>query len=168
MSKRALKKYLQELDRDALAEQLLDLYNRFGEVKSYYNFAFNPREDDLMRQAKERIYKEYKPRGRKRPKARRSVAKKYIRQFRLLGMHPSQLGDLMAFNLEIAIEYEKYYNCPDAFYKSMFIAFKEWIGFIQIERLNQEFSGRKKAVILAISEQKWPNTLDFELLMDQN
>lgn len=167
MSKRALKKYLQELDREALSEQLLDLYDRFGEVKTYYNFVFNPREDDLMREAKERILKEYSPRGRKRPKARRSVAQKYIRQFKLLEVHPSLIADLMAFNLETALEYEKKYNCPIAFYKSMFNAFKEWLGFTQIEGLTSEFKKRKESVFKSISEANWPNSIDFELLIEE-
>ena len=38
MSKRELKKYIAELDKEQLGEQLLDLYGRFKEVKSYYDF----------------------------------------------------------------------------------------------------------------------------------
>ena len=54
MSKRALKKYLTELNKEQLEEQVLDLYQRFKEVKSYYNFVFNPKEDKLLEEAKVR------------------------------------------------------------------------------------------------------------------
>jgi len=41
MSKRALKKYLKELDKEDLEEQIIDLYERLDEVKVFYNFVFN-------------------------------------------------------------------------------------------------------------------------------
>ena len=52
MSKRDLKKYLNGLDKEHLEEQILDLYDRFKNVKGFYDFAFNPREEKLMEQAK--------------------------------------------------------------------------------------------------------------------
>ena len=61
MSKRDLKKYLRELPRPALEEQLLDLYVRFPEVKTYYDFIFNPKEDKLVQEAKTKIGNEYFP-----------------------------------------------------------------------------------------------------------
>ena len=81
MSKRALIKYLSDLNKAELEEQLLDLYNRFPQVKKYYDFAFNPKEDKMMQEAQAKISNEYFPLKRKRPRARRSVAQKFIRQF---------------------------------------------------------------------------------------
>ncbi|MGS0528204.1 DUF6155 family protein [Zobellia nedashkovskayae] len=86
MSKRKLKKYLNEIDKDAIEEQLLDLYDRFPEVKEYYNFIFNPKEDKLVQEAKTKISNEYFPVRRRRPKARRSVAQKFIKHFIKLGV----------------------------------------------------------------------------------
>ena len=59
MSKRDLKKYLDELSKDQMQEQILDLYTRFKEVKVYYDFAFNPKEDKLLEEAKVKVAKEY-------------------------------------------------------------------------------------------------------------
>ena len=71
MSKRALKKYLKELDKEDLEEQIIDLYERLDEVKVFYNFVFNPNERKLIENAKVKISKEYFPENRrKRPKAR--------------------------------------------------------------------------------------------------
>ena len=47
MSKRNLKKYLSELSKEQLEEQLLELYEKFKDVKIYYDFAFNPNEKKL-------------------------------------------------------------------------------------------------------------------------
>ena len=41
MSKRDLKKYLGELDKEQLLEQLIELYEKFSVVKEYYDFVFN-------------------------------------------------------------------------------------------------------------------------------
>jgi len=61
MSKRALKTYLSQLSKADLEEQLLDLYNRFPEVKTYYDFVFNPKEEKLVQEAKAKISNEYFP-----------------------------------------------------------------------------------------------------------
>ena len=84
MSKRDLKKYLSELNKEQLEEQLIELYEKFVPVKTYYDFVFNPKEDALLKEAKLKISNEYYPfkksgRGSK-PKMRRSIAQKFIKQ----------------------------------------------------------------------------------------
>ena len=79
MSKRALKKYLKELKKAQLEDQIMDLYERFKEVKAYYDFAFNPKEEKMLEEARFKIGKEYFPVGRRKAKLRRSVAQKIIK-----------------------------------------------------------------------------------------
>ena len=55
MSKRNLKKYLKDLKKAQLEAQILDLYERFKEVKVYYDFAFNPKEEKLLEESKFKI-----------------------------------------------------------------------------------------------------------------
>lgn len=38
MSKRDLKKYLSELNKEQLEEQIIELYEKFSPVKVYYNW----------------------------------------------------------------------------------------------------------------------------------
>ena len=47
MSKRDLKKYLASLPKEELQDQLLSLYEKIVEVKTYYDFVFNPKEEKL-------------------------------------------------------------------------------------------------------------------------
>ena len=63
MSKRELRKYLKELTKVQLEEQLIDLYERFKPVKEYYDFAFNPKENELIELCRFQISKEYYPVG---------------------------------------------------------------------------------------------------------
>lgn len=167
MSKRALKKYVSGLDREALAEHLIDLYDRFPEVKAYYDFVFNPKEEELLREAKVRISREYTARGRRRPKARRSVAQKFIRHYRTLGMDPHLLADLMGFNLETAFRYEQGRKCPDAFYRSMLNSCREWAAFLVHQGLWGDFEPRFRAYVASVEAADWPNRSAFEALDDQ-
>ena len=81
MSKRDLKKYLSELNKTQLEEQIIELYDKFKEVKVYYDFVFNPKETNLVKEAKLKISNEYYPIRGKKPKMRRSIAQKFIKHF---------------------------------------------------------------------------------------
>ena len=59
MSKRDLKKYITELNKEQLEEQILELYDKFTDVKVYYDFVFNPNEKKLVQEAKLKISNEY-------------------------------------------------------------------------------------------------------------
>ena len=86
MSKRDLKKYLSELNKAQLEEQLIELYDKFKDVKVYYDFVFNPNERNLVKDAKLKISNEYYPIRGKKPKMRRSTAQKFIKHFITLGV----------------------------------------------------------------------------------
>jgi uncharacterized protein DUF6155 len=142
MSKRALKKYLTELKKKELEAQLMDLYHRFPVVKEYYDFIFNPKEDKMVQEAKSRISNEYFPLKRKRPKARRSVAQKYIKHFIKLGVEPHLIADVMLYNLEVAQAFSMERNVPDAFFKSMLNSFNEMVQFVSLNALLPNFKNR--------------------------
>lgn len=166
MSKRKLKKYLAELKKDALEEQLLDLYERFPLVKEYYDFIFNPKEDKLVQQAKTKISNEYFPVKRKRPKARRSVAQKCIKHFLKLGVEPHLVADVMLYNLEIAQLFEKERNVPDAFYKSMLNSFTDAVQYISINALLPDFKRRIVKIYTETQEQNWQFGEGFSRALD--
>ena len=105
MSKRDLKKYLNELDKQQLEEQIIALYDKFLPVKTYYNFVFNPNENKLVQDCKLKVSNEYFPIRGKRPKARRSVAQKFIKHFIMLGVDPFIIADVMLYSIEIAQTY---------------------------------------------------------------
>lgn len=166
MSKRALKKYLAELPKKELEAQLIDLYLRFPIVKEYYDFVFNPKEEKLTQQAKAKISNEYFPLKRKRPKARRSTAQKFIKHFIKLGVQPYLIADLMLFNLEIAQTFEKEKNVPDAFYKSMLNSFGEVVQFISLNGLLPDFKERLARVYTNTQEQNWLFSEGFSKALD--
>ncbi|AWH75250.1 hypothetical protein DCS32_14075 [Dokdonia sp. Dokd-P16] len=167
MSKRALKKQISTLSNAELQEQIMELYERIPEVKTYYDFVFNPKEDKLVDEAKIKISNEYFPTRRKRPRKRRSIAQKYIKHFKTLGMNPLLLSDVMIFNIEIAQTFEQSSpGQPDAFYKSMLNSFKELVQYVTYHHLLEELGERLERIVALAEEGKWPNADLFDEAAD--
>ena len=166
MSRRALKKYLTGLKKAELEEQMVDLYDRFPAVKQYYDFVFNPREDKWVQEAKVKISNEYFPLKRKKARARRSVAQKYIKQFIKLGMAPHLIADGMLYNLEVAQSFSKERNVPDTFYKSMLNSFTQLIQHVSLHEMLPEFKDRIIKVYNATLEQNWEYSEGFTRALD--
>lgn len=166
MSKRALTKYLQSLDKQELEDQVLDLYTRFKPVKEYYNFVFNPKEDKLVEEAKFKISNEYFPLKRRKARARRSVAQKYIKQFLLLEMDAALIADVMLFNIETAQRFNdrKRIN-QEAFYKSMFNSFEQAVTFVTQNGLKAVYEKRISAIVEIAWDQEWFNATGMENLL---
>lgn len=168
MSKRALKNYLVDLDKEALEEQIIDLYERIPQVKAFYDFVFNPKEDKLVEEAKVKISNEYFPVRRKRARKRRSIAQNYIKQFKMLGVDPKLLSDVMLYNIEIAQTYTASNLIKqEAFYKSMYNSFQEALQFITYHHLLEELYSRVESILDEVIAQDWLNAHYFEEVMER-
>ena len=168
MSKRDLKKYLSELNKTQLEEQIIELYDKFKEVKVYYDFVFNPKETNLVKEAKLKITNEYYPvRGRK-PKMRRSTAQKFIKHFILYGVDVYIIADIMLYNIEIAqtLSSEKEIK-QEAFYKSMLNSFQQAISFIIEKGILEEFKSRVVAIQEETNTQEWINKYEFNSIIER-
>lgn len=174
MSKRELKKYVAQLTKAQLEEQVLELYDKFSPVKVYYNFVFNPKEETLLQEAKLKITHEYFPvktPGRKskpRVKMRRSVAQKYIKHFILLGVDPFLIADLMLYAIEIAQTYAGENPLKsETFYKSMFNSFEQASTFCVSNGIFADFKARIIKITEEAKQQKWQNSFEFETFIDK-
>lgn len=162
MSKRALKKYVGELTKEQLEEQILELYSRLKEVKEFYNFVFNPNEKKRIEECKFKIQKEYFPLSRRKPKKRRSVAQKCIKAFLKLGMEPNYIADLMLFNIETALLFSAENTIKqESFYISIQRSFIEAGKYISDVGLTHVFEDRLEKIINEVWEQEWFNKEAF-------
>ena len=172
MSKRDLKKYLFELNKQQLEEQVLELYEKFSAVKTYYDFVFNPKEDTLLKECKIKISNEYFPQktsGKPRkPKMRRSVAQKYIKHFILLGVDPFVIGDVMLYSIEIAQTFsaERLVK-PESFFKSMLSSFEQAIKFMIANGILEEFKSRIISISDETRQQNWFNKEEFNAIVER-
>jgi len=167
MSKRELRKYLKDLTKEQLEDQIVDVYNRFKEVKEYYDFAFNPRENELMEQCRFQISKEYYPVTSRKAKMRRSVAQKWIKKLILLDADASLLADVMLFNIEIAQTFSgEHIIRQESFFTSKYKSFEEALRFFSEKGILSEFKGRIEKIAGDAWDQQWPNRQAFEDLAD--
>ncbi|UPT70527.1 MAG: DUF6155 family protein [Flavobacterium sp. JAD_PAG50586_2] len=168
MSKRDLKKYLKELSKDQLEDQLSELYDKFKDVKVYYDFAFNPNEDKLVGEAKVKIANEYFPAKGKRAKMRRSVAQKYIKHFLTLGVDVTMVADLMLFTIETAQSFSsKRHVKYDSFFKSIFTAYHQAVNFMIENGILNEFLDRVVEIKEESNRQNWMNKYDFNVFIEK-
>lgn len=168
MSKRDLKKYLTELNKEQLEEQLLELYEKFKDVKVYYDFAFNPNEEKLIGEAKAKIANEYFPIKGRKAKMRRSIAQKYIKHFISLGVDVTRIADLMLFTIETAQKFSsKRYIKYESFYKSIFVAYQQALNFMVENGIINEFLDRVVEIKEAANHQKWINKYEFNDLLEK-
>nr|WP_199002579.1 DUF6155 family protein [Flavobacterium sp. ASV13] len=174
MSKRDLKKYLAELSKEQLEEQIIELYEKFSPVKVYYDFVFNPKEDKLLQESKVKISHEYfpvkKPNAKWRPKAklRRSVAQKIIKHFIMIGVDSFVIADIMLYNIEIAQTYSaNNFIKQELFYKSMFNSFEQAVNFLISNGILNDFKDRIIAIEQETMQQKWKNKYDFEAILEK-
>lgn len=168
MSKRDLKKYLNELNKEQLEEQIIELYNKFSDVKVYYDFVFNPNEDKLVREAKFKISNEYFPVKGKKSKMRRSVAQKFIKHFITLGVDVFIIADIMLYNIEIAQTFsaEKVVK-QELFFKSMLTSFQQTIRFLMEHGILSEFQRRVVAIKDETIQQNWVNQYEFNAVIER-
>jgi len=168
MSKRAFKKYIRSLEKEDLEEQILDLYNRFDDVKVFYNFVFNPNEDKLVKEAKLKISKEYFPPNNRKPKKRRSVAHKLIKHFLKLEMEPHSLADVMFYNVEIAQTFSTdQENITESFEKSMLKSFEQAAEYVISNGISSEFGTRINKITEEADTQNWTNAYQFDRVRDR-
>ena len=168
MSKRDLKKYLTDLTKLQLEEQFVEMYDKFKDVKVYYDFVFNPNEKNLIKDAKLKISNEYYPIRGKRPKMRRSVAQKFLKHFISLEMDSFLIADLMLYNIEIAqtLSSEKTI-VAESFYKSMLLSYQQAIGFMIEKSILYEFQNRVVAINRESIEQNWRNAENFNAIVER-
>lgn len=168
MSKRDLKKYLHELTKEQLEEQLIELYDKFSDVKVYYNFAFNPNENKLVQEAKFKISNEYFPVKSKKAKMRRSVAQKFIKHFISLGVDAFIIADVMLYNIEIAQAFssEKVIK-QELFFKSMLTSFQQAISFLIENGILTEFQSRVVVIKDETINQNWMNAYEFNAIVER-
>lgn len=163
MSKRDLKKYIASLDKAQIEEQLLELYDKFPDVKTYYDFVFNPKEEKLVSEAKLKISNEYFPIKTKRAKLRRSTAQKFIKHFLILGVDPFAVADVMLYAIEVAQKYSARREMRYAsFYKSMLNSFEQAVSYIIANGIASEFRERAGAIFTEVQRQGWENRYEFD------
>ncbi len=149
MSKQKLKKELQQLTKEQLIEQIMDLYDKNKAVKEFYNFYLNPRnEKELAEKYKKQIRKEFNVENPMRSTEKFSVAKRAITDFKGLQPSPEALADVMLYLPESACELTYCYgDFSEQFYDSAYNNYRTALEFIAKNNLLDVFKRRVKQCV---------------------
>lgn len=157
MSKAKLKKELNNLSKENLVEQILDLYDKNKSVKEFYDFYLNPHnEKELVEKYKKIIIKEFNVERPERSGLKFSIAKRAISDFRDLQPSPVALADVMLTLPEYACEFTYTYgDMEESFYNGAYNNFVAALKFIHKHDLLYNFKLRAEQCV------KWASVCGY-------
>lgn len=151
MSKKALKKELENLTKPQLVEVIIAAYASNVGTKEYFDFFLNPDVDALITKYKELIAREFKRTKRgNQSKARISVIKGYLKKFAGFDPGVKHVLDLYIYAVEESIDVERRFYLKVVQYESFARLVSE---FMKISEANESFSDSFQ-IISSIIETK--------------
>ena len=117
---KCLKRILSERSKQELLTEVTTLFLKFPQVKEYYTLQLcSDGQEEILNKYKEKIRNEFFPK-QGYGKARLSIAKKSISDFKKISQEPLLTIDLMLFYVDQGVEYTASYGDIDGpFYLSM-------------------------------------------------
>jgi len=147
-----LKKHLSEKSKEQLIGDIAELYKKFTPVKEFYQ-AQHADITDVAKKYKDIIIKEFGGTGRQFPKARFSVARSAVNDFKKLSNDPVLIADIMLTYVESTSEFCSEYG-PDAerYYTSPENMFADTLQFLETHKLLEQFQDRAYLIVSNATE----------------
>lgn len=143
MSKATVKKLLRSMSKEDIIEMVIEMYDVRKEAKEYLEYYANPDENGKLEEYKDIICAEFYPEGRRLPKARLSVCRKAVADFKKLKPSADALAELMLSYMENAIEFtHDFGDMSEQYYVSVEGNFAKTVKFIAKNGLWEKFDKR--------------------------
>lgn len=151
-----LKKHLKNCSQEALISDISELFKRFPSVKDYYQLKLYPQdESEIATKYKKMIQDEFFP-ARGFGKARLSIAKKAISDYRKVCLTEVGMIDMMLFYVEQGVEFTKAYgDIDEPFYISMEGMYDKALILIAKAGLEETFESRCRRIVEDTSGMGW-------------
>jgi len=156
ITKRELTAYLGQRSKMQLCDDIADLFAKFPVVQDYYQARLNPVDEaQLVEKYKAEIEKEFFPQ-RGFGKARRSVARKAISDYKKVSGDPAGLADLMLFFVEAGVRFtNEYGDMDEPFYNSLESMFYKALQHIFKHGLPDHFEDRCRSIVYHSAHTGW-------------
>ena len=143
-----LKKALSDKSEKELMEEVINLFKKSSQVKEYYTLALSAEgEEHVLEKYKEIINNEFFPK-RGYGKARLSVAKKAISDFKKISGKPHLIVDIMLHYVDQGVNYTgQYGDINEPFYNSMEKMFEEALKLAEKNNLLPSFQKTCEEII---------------------
>lgn len=166
--KREFTKYLKTLDEKALVVELQKLYSKFPMVKKYYEVELSPNTDKIVDEYKVKIKKEYF-RGNSLGRARSSISRKLIAEFKKIAIHQSDVIELWLYRTEMMAAYTmKRSYIKEAFHNSFVRSYEATCEFITKEKLESQFEPRCYEIVKTVEDYGWGSFDELEYIYEQH
>ena len=151
-----LKKNLNQASKENLIKQISDLFKKNAFVKDYYTIKYDEEQSlAVLARYKDIIENEFLP-DRGFGKARLSVAKKAITDFKKLSGNKEQIADIMLYYVEIGVAFTTTYGDIDGpFYTSMEGMYEQAVKYIVDAGLESLFIDRCLDVVNDTKGMGW-------------
>jgi len=144
------KKYLAELDKAQLHEELIKLFSKFDQVKDFYGQELLDEEGrkKMLEDTKVKTYHELWTRGGNPKDQNIKNTKNIIRTFEKIAVFPSDLIDLLLHHVHTTSEQAHMFGgAKDATYNLAIASFEKAIKLIKENFLEEDFKEICKAII---------------------
>lgn len=143
-----LKNYLATKNENHLINEVVDLFKKFDAVKDYYTSKLSAADSkSVLDKYKSIITKEFFP-ERGFGKARLSVARKAVNDYKKVAMSDSDIADIMLHYVENGSQFtNEYGDIDEAFYDSMEGMYEDALKFIVKNNLVVEFKTRCREIV---------------------
>lgn len=154
-----LKKLLEEMSEDELKQEILKLYNKFPQVKDFYNQDLMTEEERqiVLKGYKEKIYKQFWTSGGN-PKGmiNNTTIKGVISDYEKIALFPYDVIDLLIYRVEVATDLaDQFGGMADSNYNASITAFKKAMKLIKDNHLMSYFEVRCKKILKADNLDYW-------------
>ena len=146
LTKAALQKHLNHLEKEELVDQILTLFAKFKGVNEHFQMEFGESTQGVVDVYKARLRKVFfGPRVRF---PRLSAAKKIIAEFKKVALFEYDLIDLILYRVENSIEFVNGRNYPvENFYRSIESSLAEALKLIVNGKSEAEFKERCEKIV---------------------
>jgi hypothetical protein len=151
-----LKKYLKNSSKEDLISDILELFKRFNSVKDYYQIKVSPQEEiKVSAKYKKIVEDEFFP-TRGLGKAKLSVAKKGVAEYKKIAESPVAVADIMLFYVEQGVKYTNAYgDIDEPFYNSMESMYEKSVEWIIRYEIQDIFKNRCIKIVEDTSGIGW-------------
>lgn len=152
----ALKHHLKSVSKEDLVDDIAELYKKIAGVKDFYQLKLSsPEETQVISKYKQTIENQFFPK-RGYGKAKLSVAKKAISDYKKVSISPLGMIDLMLFYVEQGVKFTNAYgDINEGFYNSMEGMYEKTIELILKYEQESIFEDRCEKIVDDASGIGW-------------
>lgn len=151
-----LKQHLKSCSKEELTNDILELFKKFDSVKDYYQIKLSPKEEaQVSMKYKKIIENEFFP-ARGFGKAKLSIAKKAITEYKKIDETPVGVADIMLFYVEQGVKFTNVYgDIDESFYNSMESMYEKAVQWIVRHEIQDVFNTRCARIVEDTSDIGW-------------